>query len=64
MGKRQKGAILGALRWSRRRPQPCLRDDLRKMITDGKGHMPKFAGKLTGDEIDLLVQQIQAANKK
>jgi mono/diheme cytochrome c family protein len=39
-------------------------DDLRKMIADGKGHMPKFAGKLTGEEIDLLVQQIQAANKK
>ena len=39
-------------------------DDLRKMIADGKGRMPKFAGKLTGDEIDKLVQQIQAANKK
>ena len=39
-------------------------DDLRKMIADGKGHMPKFAGKLQAEEIDALVQQIQAANKK
>lgn len=39
-------------------------DDLHSIITNGKGHMPKFAGKLTADEIDQLVQQIQAANKK
>jgi mono/diheme cytochrome c family protein len=38
-------------------------DDLRKFITDGKGHMPKFAGKLTAEEIETLVQQI-SANKK
>lgn len=39
-------------------------DNLKNIITDGKGHMPKFASKLTPDEIDSLVQQIQAANKK
>ncbi len=39
-------------------------EDLRKIITDGKGHMPKFAGKLTAEEIDTLVQQIQALNRK
>lgn len=39
-------------------------DDLRKIIADGKGHMPKFAGKLSADEIDTLVKQVQAANKK
>ena len=39
-------------------------DDLRAIITNGKGHMPKFAGKLTPDEIDTLVRQIQSANKK
>jgi cytochrome c551 len=39
-------------------------DDLRSLITNGKGHMPKFTGKLTADEIDQLVQQMQAANKK
>jgi len=39
-------------------------DDLRNVITDGKGHMPKFAGKLTSAEIDTLVQQIKASSKK
>jgi mono/diheme cytochrome c family protein len=39
-------------------------DDLRRVITEGKGHMPKFAGKLTSAEIDTLVQQIKASGKK
>lgn len=39
-------------------------DDLRNVITDGKGHMPKFAGKLTSAEIDTLVEQIKASSKK
>jgi mono/diheme cytochrome c family protein len=39
-------------------------DDLRKIISDGKGHMPKFAAKLTSDEIHALVRQIQALNQK
>ena len=38
-------------------------DDLHKIIADGKGHMPKFANKLTAEEIDALVQEIQALNK-
>lgn len=39
-------------------------DDLRNIIANGKGHMPKFASKLSPEEIDTLVKQIQAANKK
>ncbi|MGC2111138.1 MAG: cytochrome c [Candidatus Korobacteraceae bacterium] len=38
--------------------------DLHSIIADGKGHMPKFADKLTSAEIDTLVQQIEALNKK
>ena len=38
-------------------------DDLRDIITNGKHHMPKFAGKLTPEEINVLVQQITAAKK-
>ena len=38
--------------------------ELRDIITNGKHRMPKFAGKLTPEEIDVLVQQIKAANKK
>ena len=39
-------------------------DDLRNIVTNGKGHMPKFTGKLTAEEIDTLITQIQALNKK
>ena len=38
--------------------------DLQNIIASGKGHMPKFAGKLTQEEIDALVKQIQALNGK
>jgi mono/diheme cytochrome c family protein len=39
-------------------------DDLRDIITNGKHHMPKFAGKLSAAEIDGLVDQIKAAKKE
>ncbi|MCU1303364.1 MAG: hypothetical protein JWQ87_3648 [Candidatus Sulfotelmatobacter sp.] len=39
-------------------------DELREIITNGKGRMPKFGGKLTPQEIDTLVTQIKALNKK
>jgi mono/diheme cytochrome c family protein len=39
-------------------------DDLRSVIADGKGHMPKFAGKLTSAEIDTLVRQLKAPKNK
>jgi len=39
-------------------------DELRNVIINGKGHMPKYGGKLTSAEIDTLAQQIEALNKK
>jgi mono/diheme cytochrome c family protein len=38
-------------------------ENLRSIITNGKGHMPKFASKLTTEEIDTLVQQIKTLSK-
>ena len=38
-------------------------DDLRNIITNGKGRMPKNTGKLTSEEIDTLVLQIKARTK-
>ena len=38
--------------------------NLHDIITNGKGHMPKYAGKLTSEEIDAMVQQIKSLNKK
>lgn len=39
-------------------------DDLHNIIANGKGRMPKYASKLKPEEIDTLVQQIRALNKK
>jgi mono/diheme cytochrome c family protein len=39
-------------------------DDLRNIITNGKGHMPKYSGKLSAEEINRLVQQIKAGKPK
>lgn len=39
-------------------------DDLRRIITNGKGRMPRYASKLTSEEIDTLVLQIETLNKK
>jgi mono/diheme cytochrome c family protein len=39
-------------------------DDLRNIITNGKHRMPKYAGKLTPDEINTLVDQIKSPPKK
>ena len=39
-------------------------EDLRNVIANGKGRMPKYARKLTSEEIDNFVQQIQALNGK
>jgi mono/diheme cytochrome c family protein len=39
-------------------------EDFRNVIANGKGRMPKYAGKLTSEDIDNLVQQIRALNGK
>jgi len=39
-------------------------DGLRNIISSGKGHMPKYAGKLSSEEIDTLVRQIKLLNPK
>jgi mono/diheme cytochrome c family protein len=39
-------------------------DELHNIISNGKHRMPKYVGKLTPEEIDMLVQEIRAANKK
>ena len=39
-------------------------DDLRSVITNGKGHMPKYSGKLAADQIDTLIEQIKASAPK
>ena len=63
-GKTAEGRHFGGPSLVSEKTAASSTEDLRKIITNGKGHMPKFAGKLTAEEIDKLVQQIQALNKK
>jgi mono/diheme cytochrome c family protein len=39
-------------------------DELRTIINQGKGRMPKFAGKLPPADVDQLLMQIKGANQK
>ena len=39
-------------------------EELRNMISNGKGRMPKYAGKLKPEEINTLVHQIAEARGK
>jgi len=63
-GKTAEGRHFGGPSLTSAKAASASADDLRKIITDGKGHMPKYSGKLSGDEIDTLVKQIEALNKK
>lgn len=63
-GKTAKGRTFAGPSLASEKAAAASADDLRNIITNGKGHMPKFTGKLTAEEIDTLVKQIQALNKK
>jgi mono/diheme cytochrome c family protein len=39
-------------------------DALRNVITNGKGRMPKYTGKLTSEEIGMLVHEIKGGKSK
>ena len=63
-GKTAEGRFMGGPSLIADKTTATSADDLRNIITNGKGRMPKYTGKLTAEEIDTLVQQIKAANKK
>ena len=63
-GKTAEGRHFGGPALASDKAGAMSADELRTMITKGKGHMPKFEGKLTPEEIDTLVQQIAVLNKK
>jgi mono/diheme cytochrome c family protein len=62
-GKTAEGRHFGGPALISAKTAAASADDLRNVIANGKGHMPKFTGKLPPDEIDALVKQIQALNK-
>jgi mono/diheme cytochrome c family protein len=63
-GKTAEGRHFGGPALISAKTAAASADDLRNVIANGKGHMPKFTGKLTPEEIDTLTQQIQSLNKK
>ena len=63
-GKTAEGRHFGGPALISAKTAAASADDLRNIIANGKGHMPKFTGKLTPAEIDSLVTQIQSLNKK
>jgi cytochrome c553 len=63
-GKTAEGRHFGGPSLISQKAAAASTEDLRNIITNGKGHMPKFTGKLTPEEIATLVSQIQSLNKK
>ena len=63
-GKTAEGRHFGGASLISKKVAGASVENLRNIIANGKGRMPKYAGKLTPDEIDNLVQQIRALNGK
>jgi mono/diheme cytochrome c family protein len=63
-GKTAEGRHFGGPSLASEKTTASSADDLRSIITNGKGRMPKYSSKLTPEEIDTLVQQIKALEKK
>jgi mono/diheme cytochrome c family protein len=59
-GKTATGRHFGGPALNSEKVANATPDDLRNIITNGKGRMPKYAGKLSPEQIDALVQQINA----
>ena len=60
-GKTGEGRHFGGPSLVSEKSTSASADDLRAIIANGKHRMPKYAGKLTPEEIDTLVQQIKAS---
>ena len=63
-GKTAKGRHFGGPSLISEKGTATSAEDLRTILTDGKGRMPKYAGKLTPEEINTLVEQIEALRKQ
>jgi mono/diheme cytochrome c family protein len=63
-GKTAKGPPLRGPSLIAEKDSATFAADLRTILTAGKGRMPKYAGKLTPEEINTLVEQIEALRKQ
>ncbi len=62
-GKDADGRFMAGPSLTSKKAAALSTDELRNMITNGKGRMPKFGDKLTAAQIDTLVAEIEAAKK-
>lgn len=63
-GKTARGRHFGGPSLTSEKSTAMSAADLRTILTNGKGRMPKYAGKLTSEEMDTLLQQIKAVSKQ
>ena len=63
-GKTAEGRHFGGPSLTMEKSTAMSAADLRTILTNGKGRMPKYAGKLKSEEIDTLVEQIKALSKR
>src|ERR1700719_3374960 len=63
-GKTAEGRHFGGPSLISDKTSKASSDELHDLISNGKGRMPKYTGKLSPEEIDTLVAEIKAMNKK
>ena len=63
-GKTAEGRHFGGPSLLNEKVSASPAEDLHNIIANGKGRMPKYANKLSAEEIDTLVQQIKAQQIK
>jgi len=63
-GKTAEGRHFGGPSLISDKVSAASNDDLRDIISNGKGRMPKYAGKLSPQEISTLVEQIKTLSRK
>jgi cytochrome c551 len=62
-GKTAEGRHFGGPTLVSEKVHSASAEELTGIITNGKGHMPKYGGKLSEAEIRTLVEQIRRVNK-
>jgi len=63
-GKTAEGRHFGGPSLMSAEVRAASNEDLIRIIGNGTGRMPKYAGKLMPEEIKTLVEEIKALNKK
>jgi mono/diheme cytochrome c family protein len=63
-GKSAEGRHFGGPSLASEKIAAASADDLRNIISNGKGRMPKYNGKLSAEEINRLIMELKAPPAK